>query len=81
MSPEPDTSEEQASDEGVDVPESFQQQAHALIHKATKPQLDHVSAKVSARHSEISKAEMEKSSKGAKGKVGSFSTEGMPSQY
>lgn len=71
--------------EGVVIPEEFQQQAHKLLSRADKHQLNHVSDRVSARREELMAAEREKESqqKGSKGKnvPSVMSGEGMPSEY
>lgn len=51
-------------DEGVDISEEFQKQAHHITHKASKHQLHHLSRKIDERHGELNKAEMLKNKKG-----------------
>ena len=72
--------------EGVVIPEEFQQQAHKLLSRADKHQLNHVSDRVSARREELMAEEREKESQqkgGPKGKnvPATMSAEGMPSEY
>jgi len=43
---------------GVVIPEEFQQQAHKLLSRADKHQLNHVSDRISARREELMQEEM-----------------------
>ena len=56
-----------ANDKGVDVPEEFQKQVHALTSKATKAHLGHMRNKINEREDEMRAEEM--ASKGNKGKM------------
>ena len=63
---------------GVVIPEEFQNKVHALVHKATKHHLHHISDRVNARLDELRQEEAK--AKGKNPKVpDTFSTEGMPS--
>lgn len=57
--------------DGVTVPEEFQRQAHALVHKAPKSHLNHLRDRISMREEEMRDADM-------KNKKSEFSTEGGP---
>ena len=63
-------------DEGVVIPEEFQKKVHAMVHKAPKAHLDHISDRVNNRRDEIRMAEQAKMTKG-KGPA-EFSTAQMP---
>ncbi len=65
--PQEENDSDNAEQNGVVVPEEFQQQAHQLIHKANKPMLSHIRDRVYAREDELRQDEAKKSSKG-KGK-------------
>jgi hypothetical protein len=73
-SPSPDI---QSEGDGVVIPEEFQKKVHALVHKAPKPHLDHISDRVNARRDEIRQQEMAKQPKG--GKSMNYSGAEMPS--
>jgi hypothetical protein len=69
-------------EEGVVIPEEFQQKVHGLLKGANKHHLNHVRDRVYAREDELRKEAEAKTSKnkGAKSKYPEvMSTEGMPS--
>lgn len=60
---------QEESQDGVTVPEEFQQQTHQLVHKANKHQLAHVRDRVYAREDELRNEEAKSSGKeGSKSK-------------
>jgi hypothetical protein len=71
-------------DSGVVIPEEFQKQVHAMVHKAPKEHLQHIRDRVNAREELLRQEEMQKQnqqqSKGKKttGVKMNFSTEGSP---
>jgi hypothetical protein len=76
-----DQSESGDDSSGVVIPEEFQQQAHKLLSRADKHQLNHVSDRISARREELMMAEQEKNSEksGKKNAMPSvMSSDGMP---
>lgn len=68
------TGDEKEPGEGIDVPEEFQQAAHKLVSKASKPHLNHLRNKINSREDELRDEEMSK-----KGKDGKLSIDDAPS--
>jgi len=61
--PDEGKQEYSGSDEGVDVPEEFQAQAHNLVKNATKSHLAHLRMKMDKREDEIRTQEHKKKAK------------------
>ena len=73
--PAEDSQQEQPLDnDGVTVPEEFQKQAHALVHKAPKAHLSHLRDRINIREDELRQEEMAKKPKG-KGAVDEYAAD------